>query len=180
MSLGDDPKTHLRALAHPLRLRILSLLAGGIDLTAAEIARELDLNHANASYHLRHLLAAGIVEVAGQERIQGGVAKRYHYDVEADLRIPNRPPEDDDTSIHRMLYAAMATELNRRGAMMRRSMTNHATDAELWVDPKVWKAVRDKIEEASDELHRAAKPPRTKKTVRVNATIALFEMEPGK
>lgn len=28
-----------------------------------------------------------------------------------------------------------------------------------------------------DELHRAAKPPRTKKAIRVSATIALFEME---
>jgi hypothetical protein len=44
----------------------------------------------------------------------------------------------------------------------------------------VWKSVRDKISEASDELHRAAKPPRTRKTIRVSATIALFEMEPGK
>ena len=38
----------LRALAHPVRLRILSLLTG-TELSAAEIARELGLTHANAS-----------------------------------------------------------------------------------------------------------------------------------
>ena len=182
MSLGVDPKAHLRALAHPVRLRILSLLTG-LELTAAEVARELDLTHANASYHLRQLHACGIIDVAGQERIHGGIAKRYRYDLEAELAKPDVPPKDSDIrdiSGHRLVYAAMATELNRRGAMMRRSITNHLTDAELWVDPEIWKSVRDKISEASDELHRAAKPPRTKKTIRVNATIALFEMEPGK
>ena len=64
----------LRAMAHPVRLRILSLLTGAA-LTAAEIARELGLTHANASYHLRHLLAAGQIEVAGEERIRGGVGQ---------------------------------------------------------------------------------------------------------
>ncbi len=70
--------TGLRALAHPLRLRILSLLTG-TELSAAEVARELGVTHANASYHLRQLAAAGEVVVAGEERIRGGVAKRYRH-----------------------------------------------------------------------------------------------------
>src|SRR6188472_798006 len=77
MSLGED-RAGLRALAHPVRLRILSLLTGAA-MTAADLARELDLTHANASYHLRQLVAAGAVELAGEERIRGGVAKRYRY-----------------------------------------------------------------------------------------------------
>ena len=47
-----ESSNHLRALAHPVRLRILSLLTGA-DLTAADVARELGITHANASYHLR-------------------------------------------------------------------------------------------------------------------------------
>ena len=65
----------LRAMAHPLRLRMLSLLTGA-ELSAAEVARELGVTHANASYHLRVLLDAGELEVAGEEKIRGGVAKR--------------------------------------------------------------------------------------------------------
>ena len=68
-----DTTQSLRAMAHPLRLRILSLLTGA-ELSAAEVARELDLSHANASYHLRVLLDAELLEVAGEERIRGGVA----------------------------------------------------------------------------------------------------------
>ena len=54
----DDRMSELRALAHPVRLQILSLLTGA-ELSAAEVARELGLTHANASYHLRTLHAAG-------------------------------------------------------------------------------------------------------------------------
>ncbi|MFC7535267.1 adenylosuccinate lyase [Actinoplanes sp. GCM10030250] len=79
MSLtGADPggTAALRALAHPVRLRIMSLLTGA-DLTAADVARALGITHANASYHLRTLLAAGQIVAAGEKKIRGGVAKRY-------------------------------------------------------------------------------------------------------
>ena len=72
----------LRALAHPVRLQILSLLTGA-PMSAAEVGRELGLTHANASYHLRQLLAAGQLVEAGEETIRGGRAKRYRYDVDA-------------------------------------------------------------------------------------------------
>ncbi|HEX6684095.1 MAG TPA: helix-turn-helix domain-containing protein [Candidatus Limnocylindrales bacterium] len=174
----DRYRAQLRALAHPVRLRVLSLLTSA-ELTAAEVARELDLTHANASYHLRQLHAAGYIEVAGQERIHGGIAKRYRYDIESDLNRPDVPPRDNDTTLHRLVFAAMASELTRRSALMRRSTRNHLTDAELWVDPEVWMGIRDRVSDASDELHRAAKPPRTPGCLRVNAQMALFEMEPG-
>jgi DNA-binding transcriptional ArsR family regulator len=67
--IDDRALAEMRAMAHPLRLRILSLLTGS-EMTAADVARELGLTHANASYHLRHLLAAGTIEIAGEERIR--------------------------------------------------------------------------------------------------------------
>src|SRR5262244_3975647 len=48
-------------------------------MSAAEVARELDITHANASYHLRVLAEAGQVVEAGEERIRGGIAKRYRH-----------------------------------------------------------------------------------------------------
>ena len=82
MSDDTEAVSTLRAIAHPLRLRMLSLLTGA-ELVAAEVARELDITHANASYHLRVLLEAGVVVVAGEEKIRGGVAKRYRHPWEA-------------------------------------------------------------------------------------------------
>ena len=96
MSLGEGRRAALRAMAHPVRLRILSLLTGAA-LTAAEVARELELTHANASYHLRNLLAGGMIQVDGEEKIRGGVAKRYRYHAAHDqqpTRARSRPSDE--------------------------------------------------------------------------------------
>src|SRR6476620_10977344 len=113
MSWGaDDRVVSLRALAHPVRLQMLSLLTGA-PMTAAEVARELGLTHANASYHLRNLLAGGLILVAGEEKIRGGVAKRYRYDPghDRDQRSSRGPLPDEQMRIE---YAALAHELIRR------------------------------------------------------------------
>jgi DNA-binding transcriptional ArsR family regulator len=167
MSLGE--RATLRAMAHPIRLRIMSLLTGAA-MTAAEVARELGLTHANASYHLRTLLAAGLIKPAGEERIRGGVAKRYRYDPERDRR--SKPTGDES----RALYHAVANELIRRTAHAEWSGKKSMSDAELWVEPDVWLAIRDRISEASKELHRAARPPRTPGTIRTSTSIAMFQM----
>ena len=76
--MTDETTNALRAVAHPVRLRMLSLLTG-TELSAAEVARELGITHANASYHLRTLLDAGELVIASEEKIRGGVAKRYRH-----------------------------------------------------------------------------------------------------
>lgn len=55
------------AVAHPVRLRILSMLTAQ-PMSAAEVARELDLTHANASYRLRVLHAAGELVVESEQK----------------------------------------------------------------------------------------------------------------
>jgi len=158
----------LRATAHPVRLQILSLLTGA-ELSAAEIARELDISHANASYHLRFLADADLVEEAGEERIRGGVAKRYRHPWEAEATRPPGSPEDADRYV-----AAMAQELVRR--FSRRERPGALTDAELWVTPEVFERVRSMVHEAAVLLHHEARPPRTEGTVPVAMTAAVFPM----
>ena len=179
MSLGDGPDratAQLRAFAHPVRLRIMSLLTGA-PMTAADVSRELSITHANASYHLRQLCAAGAIVVAGQERIRGGVAKRYRYNLGHKTDHP--PTAAGHVPQRRAAYAAMASELRRRARLFRHNPSgSHFTDAELWVTPESWDEIRARVTVASDALHRAAQPPRTPGTIRVNATLALFEMEP--
>ncbi|GIF99880.1 winged helix-turn-helix domain-containing protein [Catellatospora citrea] len=185
MSLGEEPDPapsgrtvtgDLRALAHPIRLRILSLLTGA-EMTAAEIARELGITHANASYHLRLLLNADSIEVAGEEKIRGGQAKRYRYDVsKAFTPRPDRAhPQPDDVQI---VYAALAAELQRRAReiVTGPESVGTFTDAELWVDLDEWKQIRDRVAQASEHLHRIARRPHSPGTVRVSASIALFRM----
>jgi DNA-binding transcriptional ArsR family regulator len=177
MSLRDvDPTTELRALAHPVRLQILSLLTG-TPLTAADVARELDITHANASYHLRHLLASGMVEIDGEERIRGGAAKRYRIVMESVDRPIRTDREPAPASEERLVYAALAAELRRRASVIRASTRKSLVDAELWVDPDVWSEVIERITAAALDLHRAAQPPHAAGTTRVSMTIAMFQME---
>jgi DNA-binding transcriptional ArsR family regulator len=166
-----DEVATLRAIAHPVRLRILSLLTGAA-MSAAEVARELDLTHANASYHLRVLAAAGELEEAGEEKIRGGVAKRYRH-------AWDRPRAGDrrDAGQEQELYArAMAEELVRRSRQRRTTAKGLDADAELWVSREEWEWARGLVAEAARALHAAALPPRTPGALHVNLTAVLFEM----
>jgi DNA-binding transcriptional ArsR family regulator len=180
MSLGDAPdrrQAALRAMAHPVRLRMLSLLTGA-PLTAADVARELGLTHANASYHMRNLLAAGLIVQTGEERIRGGVAKRYRYDADRDRdRDREAPVGEHAADSQRALFAAVANELIRRTAEADWSVGASMIDAELWVDPQVWSEIRDRITRAGRDLHDAARPPHTPGAIRTSATLAMFRME---
>jgi DNA-binding transcriptional ArsR family regulator len=57
----------LRALAHPLRLRLLGLLRTHGPLTATEAGARLGESAGSASFHLRQLAASGLVEEAGRQ-----------------------------------------------------------------------------------------------------------------
>lgn len=174
MSLGDN-RGALRALAHPARLQIMSLLTGA-ELTAAEVARELGLTHANASYHLRTLLAGGMIVVAGEEKIRGGIAKRYRYDFAADIEALSGPERQTDEQ-NRSDFTAIADELIRRTAQADWAAPKNLADAELWVEPEVWKDIRKRIAQAAVDLHNAARPPRTPGTVRTSTTVAMFALQ---
>ena len=60
----SDPAA-LRALAHPVRLRLVALLRREGALTASEAGRRLGESSGTTSYHLRQLERFGLVEEAG-------------------------------------------------------------------------------------------------------------------
>lgn len=174
MAAADEQRretSSLRATAHPVRLQILSLLTGA-EMSAAEIARELGITHANASYHLRFLADAGVVVEAGEEKIRGGVAKRYRHPWDA-AETAGFADSAEDAARY---VDAMAQELVRRFA--RRERPGSLTDAELWVAPEVFERVRSMVHEAATLLHAEARPPRTEGTVPVAMTAAVFRLSP--
>ena len=60
----------MRALAHPLRLQLLELLAHEGELTATDASERIGESPASCSFHLRQLAKYGFVEEA--PRTQGG------------------------------------------------------------------------------------------------------------
>ncbi len=174
----SDPETdaeavaRLRATAHPVRLRILSLLTAEA-MSAAEVARALDLTHANASYHLRLLHDIGELVVESEEKIRGGRAKRYRYD--AAREVPDRTSGVDD----RIAYArANALEVERR---LRDAVPGggSSSDLEAWVPVEAWRRALDLMHEAAHLLHAEARPAGTPDTVHISATSHAFTMAGG-
>jgi DNA-binding transcriptional ArsR family regulator len=167
----------LRALAHPLRLQILSLLTGTA-LSAAEVARELGTTQANASYHLRVLAEAGEVVTAGEEKIRGGVAKRYRHPWSPAAQTAQTPQRTGATgpAEQSAFMRALTAELLRRNGLRHASPEGYVSDAEMWVTPAAWSEVSALVRQASELIHSSASPPRTPGTIHVNLVAVLFRM----
>jgi DNA-binding transcriptional ArsR family regulator len=164
----------LRALAHPLRLQILSLLTGTA-LSAAEVARELGTTQANASYHLRVLAEAGEVVTAGEEKIRGGVAKRYRHPWSSAAQTAQRSGATGPVE-QSAFMRALTAELLRRNGFRHASSEGYVSDAEMWVTPAAWSEVSALVRQASELIHSSASPPRTPGTIHVNLVAVLFRM----
>ncbi len=175
MSLEERRISQLRATAHPLRLQMLSLLTGA-ELSAAEVARELAITQANASYHLRFLESAGLLEVAGEEQVRGGRAKKYRHRWDDATGATHGSEADRDAAVR-----TMAAAIPKRFAEREAGSPALFTDADLWVDPDTWARVVDLVTEASRLVHAHARAPRTEGTVRANLSVAAFRMagQPG-
>lgn len=93
----------LKALAHPLRQRVLARLQQHGPATSADLAVEFDVDRGAASYHLRQLARFGFIE-EDNERSAG--RRRYWQAVPQDLRLPRHPA---DTEV-----AAAALEIGRQ------------------------------------------------------------------
>lgn len=160
----------LRALAHPLRLRMMTLMWPG-PLSAAELARELGVSHALASQHLRQLRDAGLVELAEERNRRGGRERRY-------AAVRGRPlSEQRDGSA--LLVETLVHTLRERIARRAPDGEGVTSDAELWVEPEVWEDARRRLAAVTEDLHEAARPARTPDTVPVGLSLMAFPMRLG-
>jgi DNA-binding transcriptional ArsR family regulator len=111
-SIDADRRSDLgamRALAHPIRVRMVVLLRGEA-LSASDLARRLGIRFGSARFHLHQLVDADIARPAGERIERGGRALLFR--VPERLRIdigPHAPPEVN-VAIHR----GIAAELERR------------------------------------------------------------------
>ncbi|MFE1289813.1 ArsR/SmtB family transcription factor [Streptomyces sp. NPDC058751] len=165
-----DTDPVLRALAHPLRLRMLSLMWPG-PMSAAELARELDVSHALASQHLRRLDSVGLVVLAEERTRRGGRERRY--------RAVRGTPLSDRHEGTPMLAETMAHTLRERAGRRVEGGEGVTVDAELWVDPGTWESVRQRLVDLAVELHEAARPPHTPGTVPLGVSMMAFPLRDG-
>ena len=78
-----DKPEQLKALGHPLRVRVLEMLGqeGEWQLTNRELAQRLSVDPGHLHFHVRMLLKAGLIELAdesrGREKPYRAVAKVF-------------------------------------------------------------------------------------------------------
>ena len=160
----------LRVVAHPLRLRLLSLLTAE-SLSATEAARVLDESQANVSYHLRRLAQAGLVQLVEEANIRGGTAKRYRHDSSSGEKLGAGRVND-----HQALMSSLASELIARSARYVSGSEFTFTEAEVSVSPEVWARIREVSHEVGRMIHDEAIPAGTPDAIRISTTLALFEV----
>lgn len=115
----SDPRV-LRAIAHPVRTRILDELSASGPVRAADVARELGIPANQASFHLRQLAKYGLVE-----RVEGADAREKPWRATA-LSTTWTAASDDpemraaadhlDAVVIRRLYDRAMQWLGRRDA----------------------------------------------------------------
>jgi DNA-binding transcriptional ArsR family regulator len=180
----DDPR-YVKALSHPLRVRILALLE---ERTASpvELAAWLGATLGTVAYHVRTLERIGLIELMRETRVRGAV--EHHY------RARERPSVSDEAWAAAppiVKQAAVSASLETIGAYARAASAaggfdhgnSHLSRTALRLDDRGLNdlsraclrllAQVDRIEEAAKE--RTELNPHTGETKDVALVMMLFE-----
>jgi DNA-binding transcriptional ArsR family regulator len=121
-----DPKA-LKALAHPVRLRLLEELALAGPMTATELGDRVEQSAANCSWHLRQLAQYGFVEEAG-----GGTGRQRPWRMVVARNSWGEGELDDEAEV---AGAALSEVLiDREVAAMRTGMAEVRKEPQAWRD----------------------------------------------
>jgi DNA-binding transcriptional ArsR family regulator len=143
-----------KALAHPLRTRILAALEDRV-ASPSELAGELDASLGVVSYHVRRLEALGFLKLVRREPRRGAV--EHYYTATSRPRITNAawgklPAIVKDAAINAAVdqigayVAASAAEGGFNAA------DAHITRTPVTVDSKGWHAIARELDNLQDRL----------------------------
>jgi DNA-binding transcriptional ArsR family regulator len=176
----------VRALAHPLRLRMLECLLDSGPATASMLARELGESSGATSYHLRALAAAGLI-VEDLDRRRG--RERWWQHARKFRLISSAPAEDPEyTAAVAQLESVM---LASDEESLRRYLHNRSEFTPEWQETAFiggWNvyATRKEVDELSKLLtdwlrdHRRPPEKRSEGAVQIHLTYrALPQRPPG-
>jgi DNA-binding transcriptional ArsR family regulator len=137
----------MRAVAHPMRIRMLHLLRTE-PLSASELARRLQVRFGSAQYHLRTLERAGIARRVGERRKRGGI--EILFEVPRSLWIDfdaEAPP-----GVREAVHHAHLAELGRRLDAAAAEPEPEDTDRDVFSTREIELRPED-LPEATEALH---------------------------
>jgi DNA-binding transcriptional ArsR family regulator len=180
----NDPR-YVKALSHPLRVRILSLLQ---ERTASprELAEWLDATLGTVSYHVRTLHDFGLIELVRTSQVRGAIAHHYRAKVR-----PRVSEEAWASAAPIVKQAAVGAELQTVDDYSRASAAAggfdraeaHLSRTNLRLDAKGWQAAARACDKLLAELgrvdeaasRRLAKDPQTQDASDAAVVLMLFE-----
>lgn len=173
-----------KALAHPLRVRILSSLHKGIS-SPNQLAQELGEPLGNVSYHVKTLLEYDCVELVKTEPRRGAVEHFYRATDRAFLsdsdwaKIPASARKGISGSILESIGQS-ATEAMAEGTIAARR-DSHLSETPLQLDKQGWKDLNKVLAEAVDragEIQKeAAKRMGKDKSGAIPTKLAVMHFE---
>jgi DNA-binding transcriptional ArsR family regulator len=173
-----------KALAHPLRVRILSSLHNGIS-SPNQLAQELNEPLGNVSYHVKTLLEYDCVELVKTEPRRGAVEHYYRATDRAFLsdsdwsKIPASARKGISGSILQSIGQS-ATEAMAAGTISKRK-DSHLSDTPLQLDSQGWKDLNKVLAEAVDQAGKiqkeAGKRMGKDKSGAIQAKLAIMHFE---
>jgi DNA-binding transcriptional ArsR family regulator len=136
MEKVSDPRI-LRAIAHPMRTRILGELVAAGHLRAADVAATLDIPANQASFHLRQLAKYGLVEPApelardGRDRVWRPV---HEHGLSLDVETMEKGPGGRATvTVWRRQAAAQAKEAVDTAYAAGKDPATHIMISDDWI-----------------------------------------------
>ncbi|RYC07302.1 ArsR/SmtB family transcription factor [Nocardioides zhouii] len=150
----------LRALSHPVRLRMLTLLRGEGPATATSLAQRLGLNTGATSYHLRQLAQHGFIE---EDAERGNARDRWWRAAHESTRTDFREEGIVDSDVEAYLTTVALMYADRmRAAVSEMSFlpepwrkVGTLSDWELRVTPAQAEALVQKLAELIEEAPKS-------------------------
>ncbi|MGN6190265.1 MAG: ArsR/SmtB family transcription factor [Conexibacter sp.] len=105
----NDPRL-IKALAHPLRVRILSILESRDMASPNEMADELNVSLGVMSYHVRRLHALGFLELVRRTPRRGAI--EHHYRAKARPRVSDDVWAETPGIVKRAMIGATLQQIN--------------------------------------------------------------------
>jgi DNA-binding transcriptional ArsR family regulator len=129
----------LDLLLHPVRLRIVHAMSGGRIRTTSDLCADLpDVSKATVYRHVGLLAEAGLLEVAGEQRVHGAVERRYRLR-RARAVIDQGAAAAMSLDDHRNLFAAaVAALLAEFSAYLDREPADLAADMVSYRQYSLW------------------------------------------
>lgn len=139
----NDPRL-IKALAHPLRVRILSILETRDMASPNEMADELGVSLGVMSYHVRRLHALGFLELVKRTPRRGAI--EHHYRAKARPRVTDEGWAETPSIVKRAMVGASLQQITgyintaaQQGGFDRGDA--HLSRTVLMLDNEGWRAL---------------------------------------